>query len=158
MGANKSITTTTTPNPITNTIGGINGTIVIDDTTNNNTTTIQSGEILFTSDPAGAQVEIGQLTRGSVSLQRSVSGNIQDLDIVNDSAVGGEIIWTNNVPASSLPLIIDTNKSLRMKITDDLELEGVSIESNIPSGISAGNYLRIKLNNVYYKIALLNDT
>jgi hypothetical protein len=157
MGENKSITTTTTSNPITTEIGGINGTIVIDDTINNNTATIQSGEILFTSDPAGAQVEIGQLTRGSVSLQRSVGGNIQNLDIGNDSADGGEIIWTNTVPASSLPLIIETNKSLRMKITDDLELDGNNIES-VSSGISAGNYLRIKLNGTYYKIALLNDT
>ena len=154
INPNYSLICSTTPNPITTQVGGSSGEIVIDDTINITKATIQTGEISFTNDPSSANVEVGQLTRGGVALNRTTPLGIQNFQLNNDSAQGGQLIWTDN--SATYPLTIETNHSLNFNITDDLVFVGANIESSTSSG-NSGQHLRIKLNGVYYKIALQND-
>ena len=91
---------------------------------------------------------IGTTTNGNVSLTANEpGGTVNGFCILNaDRGVS----LTSALGGSNGNIILDVNN------IGDLQLAGSTLES-VTASASSGKYLRIKLNNVYYKIALLAD-
>ena len=82
------------------------------------------------------------------------NNNILQVNNIDLSSITSNKNLTINANASRVEpgnIIINPDNS-----RGNLELNGLNIQS-LSSGVSAGTYLRIKLNGVYYKIALLKD-
>jgi hypothetical protein len=104
-------------------------------------------------------------------LSHTDNADAKTIRITNNPTAGGSIVYDNNVDTN--PLTISsvntgvsitaeqdlTATSIQSVITNvgvDLVFNGASIESGT-SGGNSGQHLRIKLNGVYYKIALQDD-
>jgi hypothetical protein len=77
---------------------------------------------------------------------------LMELEMYNTGS--GTLSYTNTIDSS--PLQITSNKSIELNTAIDLILGGASLQSGSSTG-SSGQYLRILLNGVYYKLALDND-
>jgi hypothetical protein len=154
--ANGTISLSTNPNNISTTLS--QGRMDINDTTGTNKNgSYQVNEAYFTKEESGDNLASNYtITGAGMTRTNIISGFQYNLSLNNDSAQGGVLNWNNNDPTSTYPLIIDTNKSLDVKITDDFILTGANIEA-ITANASSGKYLRIKLNGTYYKLDLLAD-
>ena len=154
--ANSSISLSTNPNNISTVLS--QGRMDINDTTGTNKNgSYQVNEAYFTKQEGSDNFATNYTILGTgITRNNAISGFTQSLSLLNDTAQGGVLNWSNNDPTSTFPLIIETNKSLEVKITDDFILTGVNIEGTTANA-SSGKYLRIKLNGTYYKLDLLAD-
>ena len=130
----------------------------INDTTGTNKNgSYQVNEAYFTKQEGSDNYATNYTILGpGITRNNAISGFQFNLGLLNDIAQGAVLNWNNNDPTSTFPLIIDTNKSLDVRITDDFILTGANIESTTANA-TTGKYLRIKLNGTYYKLDLLAD-
>jgi len=77
------------------------------------------------------------------------------LQLINNTGGQGQLSYTNSIDTTQL-LSISSNCTIELSTGQDLQLTGGALQSGTSSG-SASQYLRIKLNGTYYKIALDND-
>ena len=113
-----------------------------------------------------------QLDMNATSISFTSSGSAVDsLSIVNDSASGGKITWSNTTGSNGLeitsdrPLTFSTtanagagNGDMIFNVSStigDLAFNGANIQATTSTG-SSGQYLQIRLNGTYYKIPLDN--
>lgn len=89
-----------------------------------------------------------------VSATNNVS--FQSKQVAINNVIGSPSIIQHYDQIDSLPFTVATPVSLELSIGSDFILTGSNIESGSAGG-SSGQYLRIKINGTYYKIALLND-
>ena len=123
-----------------------------------------------------SSTEVGTNFRNSIDLMNNQYA--PRIELKADFSTGGAINKSINIVAdgttnfnsitaydgqSNNPFQIDastyTNGSIELKVNDtsgDLLLTGTNLQSGTSTG-SSGQYLRIKLNGVYYKLALDND-
>jgi len=83
------------------------------------------------------------------------AGTNTQLQLTNNTGGSGQLSYTNAIDPSQL-LSISSNCTIELSTTQDLQLTGANLQSGSSSG-SASQYLRIKLNGTFYKIALDND-
>jgi len=83
------------------------------------------------------------------------TGGSTNLQLTNNTGGQGQLSYTNAIDPSQL-LSISSNCTIEISTTQDLQLTGTALQSVTSSG-SASQYLRIKLNGTFYKIALDND-
>ena len=145
-------------------------------TLNNNSNANENRIDLFKNQGGGIYEQSGILNNTasqSLFLTHTDNANYKALQLENISSAGGAIVaYANTIDTNEL-IIQSTNTNLRLQAlsttagsgdiiiapennSGDLVFTGANIESISSSG-SSGKYLRIRLNGVYYKLALDTD-
>jgi len=115
--------------------------------------------ILSTDNTTGIPTPIlrqGGISNQSIAFSYTdvLAGTSTQLALQNFTGTGGTGVLQYTNLTDSQPLLIQSNQTgLQLQTATDLILGGASIQSASSSG-SSGQYLRILLNGVYYKIAL----